>query len=598
LRLEVVITPGGTAFTAAELAERLPELAIEIAPAMERAPIRFVGRIMVDDEHDDDTKRRVMHHLETLRAFSKTYPDIAITIGEPDGGMLHLKAGSFGDDEADLVAMFDDVSSERWRLLVSFRLVPDGHGYLLGLVSKALPGTLSPVVDASDAGLAFGFEIDGEVDRVADVIGALRLAWRQEGSEVECLVEIEGSQPVLTVVRTWSDWVELEKTLRHGQSITRPASSTTRSPDKPTLLSTVASAAAVLGDGALTWIDSDEQILCLAGGNLYALPERIEAGNPRSGAIVTRGDGRMLFVSTQRRFEIPSPPDDTERRIHAVLRSRALLSDTVGSGDGATTRLVLVSDLGISEGLELRRVRGIGHWDRHAYVIADGSAGPQLFAIHVDPRWSHSCSTPWRDGEPTDLTVISKARLAITTQHGQRSTLHLVERENLSFSRTIALPCIAPQIVGHAEHTVWITGLSPGGDARCDLFRVSLLNGKVSVETAEILGVKTLDVACNDIAAAAVVAAKQAVWVITGDREPRELALLGSEEVTGTACGRVDIDRISKSYRDVPAVFLRDHTSSRLVLGMERLKVALDTPGHAPLFVDPVDHDLVKRQRS
>jgi hypothetical protein len=168
----------------------------------------------------------------------------------------------------------------------------------------------------------------------------------------------------------------------------------------------------------------------------------------------------------------------------------------------------------------------------------------------------------------------------------------------LSFSRTIAVPCVAPQIVGHAEHTVWITGLSPGGDVRCDLFRVSVLTGKVSVETAELVGVKTLDVACNDIASAAVVAAKRAVWTIIRDREPRELALLGSEEVTGIACGRVDVHRVAWSYRDVPAVFLRDHTSSRLVLGLERLTVSLDTAGHAPLFVSPIDHDLVGRPPS
>jgi hypothetical protein len=38
------------------------------------------------------------------------------------------------------------------------------------------------------------------------------MAWRQEGSEVECLVEIEGERPVLTIVRRWGEWMELERT--------------------------------------------------------------------------------------------------------------------------------------------------------------------------------------------------------------------------------------------------------------------------------------------------------------------------------------------------------------------------------------------------
>jgi hypothetical protein len=597
LRLDVVITPGGTAFTVGELAQRLPELGIEIAPRLERAPICFVGAIQIDDEDDDDSKRRVMHHLETLRAFSKSYPDVAISIGEPDGGTLRLEGGSFGDDEADLVAMFHDVPDERWRLLVSFRLAPDGHGYLLGLVSRAVPGTLSPVVDASEAGLALGFDIAGDADRVADILGALRMAWRQEGSEVECLIEVEGSQPALTVARVWSDWVELEKSLRRGRAITRTPGAAMRSPDRLTVLAEVASSAPVLGSSALSWIDSDDQILCLAGGKLYALPERFEIGDPRTGGIVTRGDGSLLFVSTERRFDIPPPRDDGERRLHGTAGSRALLTDTVGSGDGATTRFMLVSDRGLDEGLELRCVRGIDVWDHHAYVLAGDRDDPRLLSIDLYAGWSYSSSKPWRNGEATDVAAISNARVAITTQHGQRSTLHLVERHGLSFSRTIALPCIAPQIVGHGVNNVWITGLAPGGDGRCDLFRVALATGKVIVETAEIFDVQALDVACNDVGNAAVVAARQAVWAITVGREPRELVLLGADQVTGIACARGDIDPLQRTQRDVPAVLLRDRTSARLVLGLERVIVPLDTPGHAPLFIDPIDHDLVKRQR-
>src|SRR5206468_11062784 len=133
------------------------------------------------------------------------------------------------------------------------------------------------------AALAIGFEIPGEAGHVADLVSNLRLAWRQEGSEAECLVEIEGPHPVVTVLRTWTDWVQLERSLRKAPSPGLGARTADAPAEVPTILAEVSTAARVLGTDALSWIDADDQILCLVDGKMIALPERVEIGDATRG---------------------------------------------------------------------------------------------------------------------------------------------------------------------------------------------------------------------------------------------------------------------------------------------------------------------------
>lgn len=139
--------------------------------------------------------------------------------------------------------------------------------------------TISPngaafTVDESPNALAVGFAIIWGAERVADVVSCLRMAWREEGSEVECLIEVEGEVPVLTIVRTWGEWVDLERTLRRLPAWAHRTGAPHAAEAAITPLADVPEAAPVLGAAVLSWIDADEQILGIVRGVLCALPER------------------------------------------------------------------------------------------------------------------------------------------------------------------------------------------------------------------------------------------------------------------------------------------------------------------------------------
>jgi hypothetical protein len=360
------------------------------------------------------------------------------------------------------------------------------------------------------------------------------------------------------------------------------------------VLAEVPEVASLFWDEALSWIDSDDQILCLANGVLYALPERVEGGGHTRGEIRRRGDGSMSFVRGDRRLAVPHAAEEVERRLHAVVPMGTVFSDTVGTGEIARTRLMLVDADRVEDGLELACVRALDVGDGEVFAVAAGPtsrAGLRLFSIQIGRGWGYAETLPWRGDEtPTDLAVISTSRLAITTERDQRSVLHLVERANLVYARTIALPCVAPQIVGHNASTVWITGMSPARKpARCDLFRVDLPSGKVIIETAE-LDSHAIDVATSEDASDVVLATGRGVYV-TGGRALRELVELGSGDVvTGIACGGVSVHaraaKLAEQIPSCPVALVRGPSMSRLVLGPASVTIALDTPGHSPRFLD------------
>ena len=185
---------------------RLPDLALTVAPALEHEQLSFLGRIRVEGD-ELEVRRSIARQLAALRAFSTEFPTVTITISAMDGGELCLRAGSFGPDEEELVSLLSAATEdEAWRVLVSFRVEPPEHQHLQELVGRAVPAGLVPVVDESPAALAMGFSVLGDRHRVEDLVGALRMSWCDEGSDLECLIEIEGPEPMVTVVSTSARW--------------------------------------------------------------------------------------------------------------------------------------------------------------------------------------------------------------------------------------------------------------------------------------------------------------------------------------------------------------------------------------------------------
>lgn len=90
-----------------------------------------------------------------------------------------------------------------------------------------------------------------------------------------------------------------------------------------------------------------------------------------------------------------------------------------------------------------------------------GRGGVALHTIERGGTWGRAETRPWEHDEiPRDVAVV-ESRIAITVQRDLRSTLYLLERANLVYRRTIAVPCVEPQIVGHRNDTLWVTGMSP-----------------------------------------------------------------------------------------------------------------------------------------
>ena len=571
VELDVKVAPAGVPFTIDELAARLPDLALTVAPALKHEQLSFVGRIRVEGD-EVEVRRSIARQLAALRAFSTEFPTVTITISAMEGGELCLRAGSFGPDEEELVSLLSAATEdEAWRVLVSFRVEASEHQRIQELVGRAVPAGLVPVVDESPAALAMGFSILGDRHRVADLVGALRMSWCDEGSDLECLIEIEGPEPMVTVVRTSAEWAEIERTLRRSQARARDAAIAASAAERPTVLAELPEVESALRGELLSWI-ADDQILCVSRGTLLALPERVEAQTANR-AVVRRRDGSMHLVRGDQRLEIPPAPADVERRLHGITSRGALFTDTRGTGEGSRTQLLLVDDK-VEAGLELARVRALDATEGEAFALVTGPDGIRLLAIEIGPGWGHTATRPWDpDDNATDLAVVSASRVAVTVERGSRSVLYLVERANLVHARVVALPCVAPQIMGLGAQTIWITGMSPGpGRSRCDVFRVELFTGKVVIESAE-LDSPAFDVAVDEIGSEAVLAAQHAVYT-TGDGAPRELVDLAGRTVTGIA------------YRRVPAVFVQEDRGARLVLGPDRVTVALPSPGHAPRFLN------------
>src|SRR5262245_60325610 len=112
---------------------RMPGLALTVTETLERGPISFGGSIVVDGE-SQDCEREVAQQLAALRRLSRDLPEALITIAAiPDGGVLRLANGSFGDDEDELAPILGLLKQQRWQVYCLFRIDEDAHAHLTEL---------------------------------------------------------------------------------------------------------------------------------------------------------------------------------------------------------------------------------------------------------------------------------------------------------------------------------------------------------------------------------------------------------------------------------------------------------------------------------
>ena len=390
MRLEVVIVPGGEPLTVAMLVDRAPGLGLGVAPALERSAVSFVGGVALGSPEAD-----VARHVTTLARLSRELPglEIAVTL-VPDGGVLRIHGGAFEPDEVARGSLLGKVSgSLRWRVYVSFRIEADAHPHLIQLVTGSIGPGYAPVIDSTSSALAIGIHVEGDATRVANLVGDLRLAWRQEGSEAACLIEIEGADPKLATLHTWTEWLELERSLRRAAA---PAPAAPLEPPRTVTLAQAPETASLLGASHLSWIDADDQILSLHQGELLAQTERIEL--ERDGVELRRTSAdRLALLVGEARIDVPPPEAGAERRVHDLHRD-VLISESRGRASSAHTRLFLVTAKGIHEGPVLGAVRAIDADADAVFAIADGRGGVAL------TRWSAAAPGPGRrpgPGSPT-----------------------------------------------------------------------------------------------------------------------------------------------------------------------------------------------------
>ncbi|MDB4954194.1 MAG: hypothetical protein JWO36_1763 [Myxococcales bacterium] len=564
MRLEVVVAPCGQPLTVAMLTERVPGLGLGVAPALERSAVSFVGGVELESPEAE-----VARHVSALLRLSREFPSIEISVtAVPDGGALQIRNGELEPDEAARGSVLGKISSSlRWRVYVSFRIEADAHPHLIHLVTESIGGSFEPVIDSTPSALAIGFDFEGNATRVANLVGDLRLAWRQEGSESGCLIEIEGADPRLETLHTWTEWLELERAVR-GPA---PAPAASAEPPRTVKIADAPETLPLLGAARLSWLDADDQILSLHHGELLTTTERIELRH--DGAEIRRSEDRLAFLVDDKRLDIPPPDVGAERRVHNVYRHGALISDSLGGATSAHTRLFLVHGKGINEGPVLGAVRSIDADHDTVFALAEGRGGLALHEIELGGRWDRSETRPWEhDERPCDVAVLEQ-RIAVTVQRDLRSNLYLLERANLVYRRTIAMPCVEPQIVGHRNDTLWVTGMSPPpGPRRCDLFRVDLRRGMVIVATAELADVVAIDVVLGAHTDDALIATPRGVYLATRLALREMLELASDETVTDMALGATS------------CVFVHGVHGARLVLGQQQATVPLRTPGYAPLI--------------
>jgi hypothetical protein len=441
------------------------------------------------DGSEQACQRDVAIHLRVLRRLSAANPAWQIRIEiEPDGGVLRLQAGSFGDDSEEVEELLrwtagyvHRLDGAHTRLYTSVRLPPDAHRHFLDLVVAQLPERWpAPTIDTSPDAISIGFELDGDAERTAQLVGLLRYAWLTEGSQAEVLIELEGDPPIVRRIAELRGWSQLERELR---AVEQPA------PPAPPTIATAPSAGAtmrsrtlpVLADRALTWLDDRGRIFGMRGdGIITEFAERVELA-VEGGTLYRRSDGSACLRSPRGVVELPAMPD-AERRFHCATQSGAVITEL----RGPDARLRLVTSGGVFDGPSLHKPRALvpSESGKFAMVVSEVGGRPALVTVEL-PSLGWDYVAPWPElAEVTDLAMVGDGRLAAVADLDGATAVYVLGALDGALDRTVYVPCRDPAIVRSRTGMVWLTGASTGRRARYDLFQIDLAARSAAVLTA------------------------------------------------------------------------------------------------------------------
>ena len=405
-----------------------------------------------------DCDRDVALHLQALASVSRSNPAWRIRIEiEPDGGMLELQAGSFGEGAEDVAALV------RWttapplifegahaKLYVSVRLPDDAHRHFVDLVVRQLPASWpEPVTDASPGAIALGFELTGDASQTPQLISALRYAWLLEGSCAQCLIELEGDPSIVRRIDALHDWTTFERELRAVQmdAATVEAKPSATVVEAPRIEIARAGPIPVLRSHILTWIDDDARILGLgADGVILELPERVEATLDQPGGILARywrrRDGSSCLRWRDAQIELPHEPE-VDRRVHGHTWQGLLLTER----RGADTRLRLLHTDGLHDGPLFRNLTAVvlPTHGNYAMMVSDIGGFSSLITMDL-ANWGWDRGAPWPEAaKVTDLAVLRTNQLVGVANVDGAGQLYVITTYTGELEHTIYVPCSDPR---------------------------------------------------------------------------------------------------------------------------------------------------------
>jgi hypothetical protein len=252
-----------------------------------------------------------------------------------------------------------------WSVFASFRIAEARQPNLLRLLDAVVAPSIERTMHRAPAALAIGFELAGAPTNVAELLALVRFAWKEEGSDVDTLVEIVGPTSITATLRTVDDWVALERGFR-----SRPDGA------EVVELVTMPELLHIVGSDGLTWLDAENNLFGIVADTLCSFARRREP--EISPSPITLADG-------------PWQSDEVPTHAEVIGNGRA----AVTVERGARSRLYLVERATLSCGrtiaLPCTGPRIVGHAGNSLWITGmaplPGAPRCDLFRVDLVAGW-------------------------------------------------------------------------------------------------------------------------------------------------------------------------------------------------------------------